>query len=125
MGRGLLSWSQCLYPLTAAVNRERVEQREVRDWVLVSTSARRTAAEIQSLYDLRPASEERYRQYKCFWDLARMHSCAFSLVVNQNLFVLLAYALLQAYSLLEDARRPKSPPAVRQGLPHCLNRRQW
>ena len=100
MGRGLLSWSQCPVPLTAVVIRERDEHGQVRDWVLVSTSARRTAAEIRSLYDLRPAIEERHRQYKCFWDLTRMHSCAFSLVVNQALFVLLAYPLLQAHLVL-------------------------
>ena len=111
MGRGLLSWSQCPVPLTAVVNRERDERGEVRDWVLVSTSARRTAAELRSLYDLRPAIEERHRQYKCFWDLTRMHSCAFSLVLNQVLFVLLAYTLLQAHLVLR--RRQE------------LNRRIW
>jgi len=99
-GRGLLSWTQCPVPLTAVVNRERDEHGEVRDWVLVSTSPHRTAAEIRSIYELRPAIEERHRQYKCFWDLTRMHSCAFSLVVNQVLFVLLAYTLFQAHLVL-------------------------
>jgi hypothetical protein len=100
MGRGLLSWNQCPVPLTAVVNRERDERGEVRDWVLVSTSSRRTATQIRSTYDLRPTIEERHRQYKCFWDLTRMHSCAFSLVVNQVLFVLLAYTLVQAHLVL-------------------------
>jgi hypothetical protein len=100
VGRGMLSWSQCPVPLTAVVNRERDQQGEVREWVLVSTSPHRTAAEIRSLYELRPAIEERHRQYKCFWDLTRMHSRAFSLVVNQGLFVLLAYTLLQAHLVL-------------------------
>jgi hypothetical protein len=100
MGRGLLSWTHCPVPLTAAVNREWDEHGEMRDWVLVSTSPRRTAAEMRSTYDLRPAIEERHRQYKCFWDLTRMHSCAFSLVVNQVLFVLLAYTLVQAHLVL-------------------------
>ena len=99
-GRGLLSWTQCPVPLTAVVNRERDEHGEVRDWVLVSTSPHRTAAEIRSTYELRPAIEERHRQYKCFWDLTRMHSCAFSLVVNQVLFVLIAYTLVQAHLVL-------------------------
>ena len=99
-GRGLLSWTQCPVPLTAVVNREWDEHGEVRDWVLVSTSPSRTATEVRSLYDLRPAIEERHRQYKCFWDLTRMHSCAFSLVVNQSLFVLLAYTLVQAHLVL-------------------------
>jgi hypothetical protein len=66
MGRGLLSWTQCPVPLTAVVNRERDEHGEVRGWVLVSTSPHRTAAGVRSTYDLRPAIEERHRQYKCF-----------------------------------------------------------
>jgi ABC-type uncharacterized transport system fused permease/ATPase subunit len=46
--------------------------------------------------------EERHRQHKCFWDLPRMHSCAFSLVVNQALLVLLACTLLQAHLVLRQ-----------------------
>ena len=100
LGRGLLSWSQCKVPLTAVVNREWDEYGQTRDWVLVSTSDRFSAAQIRSTYELRPAIEERHRQYKCFWDLTRMHSCAFSLVVNQALLVLLAYTLVQAHLTL-------------------------
>ncbi len=102
LGRGLLSWSQCPVPLTAVVNRERDAQGQTHDWVLVSTSDRFTAADIRSAYELRPAIEERHRQYKCFWDLTRMHSCAFSLVVHQALFVLLAYTLVQAHLVLRQ-----------------------
>jgi hypothetical protein len=102
LGRGLRSWSQCPVPFTAVVNRERDEHGQTQDWVLVSTSDHFTAAEIRSTYELRPAIEERHRQYKCFWDLTRMHSCAFSLVVNQALFVLLAYTLVQAHLVLRQ-----------------------
>jgi hypothetical protein len=105
LGRGLLSWSQCPVPLTAVVNRERDEHGQTKDWVLVSTSDRFSAAHIRSTYELRPAIEERHRQCKCFWDLTRMHSCAFSLVVNQALFVLLAYTLVQAHLVLRQ-RQP-------------------
>jgi hypothetical protein len=98
--RGLTSWSQCPVPLTAAVSRELDQRGEAHDWVLVSTSPHRTAQSIRATYDLRTAIEERHRQYKCFWDLTRMHSCAFSLVVNQALFVLLAYTLVQAHFML-------------------------
>ena len=100
LSRSLLSWRQCPVPLTAVVNRERDQSGQTRDWVLVSTSDRFSAAQIRATYELRPAIEERHRQYKCFWDLTRMHSCAFSLVVNQALFVLLAYTLLQAHLVL-------------------------
>jgi hypothetical protein len=102
IGRGLLSWSQCPVPLTAVVNRERDAQGHTQDWVLVSTSQRFTASYLRSTYELRPAIEERHRQYKCFWDLTRMHSCAFALVVNQALFVLLAYTLVQAHLVLRQ-----------------------
>jgi hypothetical protein len=102
LGRGLLSWSQCPVPLTAVVNREQDEHGQTKDWVLVSTADRFSAAQIRSTYELRPAIEERHRQYKCFWDLTRMHSCAFALVVNQALFVLLAYTLVQAHLVLRQ-----------------------
>jgi DDE family transposase len=105
IGRGLLSWSQCPVPLTAVVNRERDQHGQTKDWVLVSTSARLTAAQIRSTYELRPAIEERHRQYKCFWDLTHMHSCAFSLVVNQSLFMLLAYTLVQAHLVLRQRQQ--------------------
>jgi len=48
---------------------------------------------------LRTAIEERRRQYKCFWDLAKMSACRFSPVLGQVLFVLLAYMLLGAHLL--------------------------
>ena len=83
--RGLRSWSDCPVPLTAVVSREVDERGQTKDWV------------IRSANELRTAIEERHRQYKCFWDLTHMHSRAFSLVVNQVLFVLLSYTLLEAH----------------------------
>ena len=112
---GLLSWTQCPVPLTAVVNRERDQQGQTKDWVLVCTSDRFSAAQIRSTYELRPAIEERHRQYKCFWDLTRMHSCAFSLVVNQALMVLLAYTLVQVHLLLRQ----------RQQLNRGIRERTW
>jgi hypothetical protein len=113
LGRGMLSWSQCPVPLTAVVNRERDAQGHTQDWVLVSTSDRFTASHIRSTYELRPAIEERHRQYKCFWDLTRMHSCAFALVVNQALFVLLVYTLVQAHLVLRQRQ------ALTRGVWEC------
>ena len=115
LGRGLLSWSQCPVPLTAVVNRERDEHGQTKDWVLVSTADRFSASQIRSTYELRPTIEERHRQYKCFWDLTRMHSCAFSLVVNQALLVLLAYTLVQAHLVLRQ----------RQALTRGVWQRAW
>jgi len=105
IGRGLLSWSKCPVALTALISREIDEQGQSEDWVLVTTSTKLDAQQIRATYELRTAIEERHRQYKCFWDLTRMHSCAFSLVVSQVLFVLLTYTLLQAHLLLRQRQR--------------------
>jgi hypothetical protein len=105
IGHGLRSWQDCPVPVTAVINREIDEHGQQEDWVLVTTAAKLTANRIRATYELRTAIEERHRQYKCFWDLTRMHSCAFSLVVNQVLFVLLSYTLLQAHLLLRQRQR--------------------
>jgi hypothetical protein len=74
----------------------RIEKREAkRRQTLAQRKAGRAAQTCE-----RPAIEERHRQYKCFWDLTRMHSCAFSLVVSRALFVRLAYTLIQAHLVL-------------------------
>jgi hypothetical protein len=54
---------------------------------------------VRDLYGLRTDIEERHRQVKCFWDLTRFHSTAWSLVVNQLVFVCLTYSLLQLHLL--------------------------
>ena len=87
------------------VNRELDEHGQTKDWVPVSTADHWSAAQIRSTYELRPAIEERHRQYKCFRDLTRMHSCAFSLGVNQALMVLLAYTLVQAHLVLRQRQQ--------------------
>ena len=49
-----------------------------------------SAEQTRATCQLRPAIEERWRQYKSFRDVARTTSCKFSLVLSQALFVLLA-----------------------------------
>lgn len=119
MARGVTSWSDCPVPLTVVINREIDKEGIVDDWVLTTTSASFSAAEIRSHYTLRTAIEERHRQYKCFWDLAHMPSRRFSMVVNQVLFVLLAYTLLQAHLFLRH--RQEMNPRTRGRLLQMLN----
>lgn len=97
LARGVSSWSDCPVPLTAVINREIDPQGEIQDWVLVTTAAHWSAEHTRATYKLRPAIEERHRQYKCFWDVVRLTSRKFSLIVAQVLFTLLAYTLLQAH----------------------------
>jgi hypothetical protein len=76
--------------------------------------------------------EEGHRQLKCFWDLTRFTSRAFSMVVNQIVFVALAYNLLQLHLKRKDRQELNSQtlPQIRgQLLPndsfiiiYCQNR---
>src|SRR5713101_2201482 len=100
IARGVTSWTDCPVPLTLVINREIDRDGTVDDWVLATTCSSFGAGQVRSNYTLRTAIEERHRQYKCFWDLAHMTSRKFSLVVNQVLFVLLAYTLLQGHLFL-------------------------
>jgi hypothetical protein len=113
IARGVASWSDCPVPLSAVINREIDSSGKTEHWVLVTTAPDCTGQQIRSTYALRTAIEERHRQYKCFWDIPRMHACRLALVVNQVLFVLLAYTLMQAHLFLRQRqelnRRTRSP----------------
>ena len=119
MARGVTSWTGCPVPLTVVINREVDKDDKIDDWVLTTTSASMSAAQIRENYKLRTAIEERHRQYKCFWDLAQMPSRKFSMVVNQVLFVLLAYTLLQAHLFLRH--RQLINPRTRGRILQLLN----
>lgn len=120
IARGVTSWTDCPVPLTVVINREVDRDGKIDDWVLTTTtSSSLSAAQIRSNYTLRTAIEERHRQYQCFWDLARMPWRKFSLVVNQALFVLLAYTLLQAHLFLRQ--RQEMNPRTRGRLLQLLN----
>ena len=119
MARGVTSWTGCPVPLTVVINREVDKDDNIDDWVLTTTSASMSAVQIRENYKLRTAIEERHRQYKCFWDLAQMPSRKFSMVVNQVLFVLLAYTLLQAHLFLRH--RQLINPRTRGRILQLLN----
>ena len=69
-------------------------------------------------YHLRIAIEERYRQIKCFVDLTKFTSRAFSMVVNQVVFTMLAYNLLQLHLFRQKRKElnQKTLPHIRQQL---------
>lgn len=72
--------------------------------MLLSTAPATGPAQTRQDYALRTTIEERHRQLKCFSDLESFTSCSFNLIVNQVVFVLLTYSLLQWY-LLRIGRR--------------------
>jgi len=108
---GLTSWWDCPVPLTGVYSRDVYADGHEDGWLVVTTNEDWSAHHVRDLYGLRTDIEERHRQVKCFWDLTRFYSTAWSLVVSQLVFVCLTYSLLQVHLL-------------RQGHQE-LNRRTW
>ena len=115
---GFRSWSSCTVPLSVVANRDHYADAHQEIWFLIDTQEVKNPERTQQDYHLRISTEERYRQLKCFSDLTHFTSRAFSLVVNQVVFIMLAYNLLQIY-LLNRGRKElnqKTLPRIRQQL---------
>ena len=112
------SWSSCEIPLTVVANREFYADGHQQMWLLIDTQEVKESGRIREEYHLRTAIEERYRQLKCFSNLTHFTSRAFSLVVNQTVFIMLAYNLLQFYLLRHEkkALNKKPMPHIRRQL---------
>ena len=93
----LKTFTSCPVPIHAAVNREISSDGHAEYWVLLDTAPIPDARRARQEYALRTSIEERHRQLKCFSALEKFSSRAFPLVVNQVVFVLLMYSLLQWY----------------------------
>jgi hypothetical protein len=115
---GFESWSACTVPLNAVANREHYGDGHVETWLLLDTREVADPRDVRREYHLRTAIEERYRQLKCFSNLAHFTSRALSLVVNQIVFVLLAYSLLQIYLVRKrrDELNKKTLPRIRRQI---------
>ena len=115
---GFRSWSSCTLPLSVVATREHYADGHQETWLLIDTQDVQDPSEAHQTYHLRTATEERYRQLKCFCDLTNFTSRAFSMVVNQVVFIMLSYDLLQFY-LLRQGRKElnkRTPPRIRQQL---------
>lgn len=110
--RDFRSWSSCPAPLSVIMNKEIFADDHEEIWMLLDTKAVKDPAAARTEYHLRTGIEERHRQLKCFWDLTDFQSRALSLIVNQVIFVALAYSLLQLY-----LRRINRPELNRRTLP--------
>ena len=112
------SWSSCTVPLTVVANREHYADGHTEIWFLIDTREVQDPSQPRQQYHLRTSTEERYRQLKCFSDLTHFTSRAFSMVVNQVIFILLAYDLLQIYLLSQGRKKlnQKTLPRIRQQL---------
>ena len=77
------------------------------EWILVDTKTAPDPAQSRAEYAKRVKIEEEHRQLKCFSDLTNFKSRKFSLVVNQIVFILLTFTLLQIYLLRKVKQRKK------------------
>jgi len=112
------SWSACTVPLSVVASRETYADGHQKTWLLIDTKEVEEPTEASEEYHLRTTIEERHRQLKCFIDLTKFTSRAFSMVVNQVVFIMLSYNLLQLY-LLRQGRKElnnKTLPHIRQQL---------
>jgi len=112
------SWDSCSVPLTVIANREHYADSHQELWFLIDTREIQDPRQAQQEYHLRISTEERYRQLKCFNDLTHFTSRAFSIAVNQVVFIMLAYNLLQLY-LVKHGRKElnhKTLVRIRQQL---------
>jgi hypothetical protein len=112
------SWSSCTVPLSVVANREHYADGHEETWLLIDTKDVQDPREAHQEYHLRTGIEERHRQLKCFIELTNFTSRAFSMVVNQVVFIMLALNLLQLY-LLRKGRKElnkKTLPRIRQQL---------
>lgn len=120
---GFKSWSSCPLPLTVIVNRDVYADGHADVWMLVDTkplSAGEGPATRRDEYAIRTEIEEGHRQLKCFWDLAGFTSRAFSLVLNQLVFVMVAFTLLQLFLRTEVKEERHELP--RRSRPRQLER---
>jgi len=89
------SWSSCTVPLSVVANRETYADGRQKTWLLLDTKEVEDPSEASEEYHLRTAIEERHRQLKCFINLTKFTSRAFSMVVNQVVFIRNAFVALQ------------------------------
>jgi len=102
------TFTSCPVPLDVIINKEIYADSHEDYWILLSTAAVTDPLLGRQDYALRTTIEERHRQLKCFSDLEGFSSRSFNLIVNQVVFILLTYSLLQWY-LLRRGRQELNP----------------
>jgi Transposase DDE domain len=116
------TFTSCPVPLDVIVNKEITADGNEDYWMLISTAPVSDPALGRQDYALRTTIEERHRQLKCYSDLEGFSSRSFNLIVNQVVFILLTYSLLQWYLLrsgrqeLNSQTRPRTLDLLRPAI---------
>lgn len=89
------SFDSCSVPLDIVLCTTDKNPHAEDAWAIMTTAQDPDAKSVIERYALRTTIEERHRHIKCFWDISGFFSCNLSMVVNQIVFTLLTYSLLQ------------------------------
>ena len=119
------TWENLSIPLYVSVKRETdYASGKVSYFVLAHSKKYKYPNQAFDLYKKRTCIEERHRQLKGFWDLARFTSPAFSLVATQITFKLISYSLMQRYLARSDmaglARKTISTIVKKERAGECV-----
>lgn len=119
------TWENLSVPLHVSVKRTTdYSSGKVSYFVLAHSKKYKYPDEAFDLYKKRTCIEERHRQLKGFWDLAKFSSPCFSLVLTQIIFKLVSYSLMQLYLVRSDmaelARKTISTIKKKEGAGECV-----
>ena len=100
-------WEECPVSLDVYVSKttrwsNSKKAYETYHWALAATKRYASEAAAIARYRLRTQVEERFRQLKCFWNIADFPSPAPGLMEAQICFISLTYSLLQLYLRRSD-----------------------
>jgi len=120
------TFSSCPVPLNVIFNKDISADGQEDNWMLITTAPVSDPGLERQDYALRTTIEERHRQLKGYSDLDHFSSRSFNLIVNQVVFILLTYSLLQWYLVRRDRRelntqtRPRTLEMLKPSLTMIL-----
>jgi len=95
-------WESCPVPVGVLLIKNHYANGDTLDWALASTRQFSNPLDMWHHYTIRCAIEEDHRQEKLYWDLSHFRSTRFSLIVNQVVFVEIAYSFIQIFLRMID-----------------------
>ena len=90
-------WDECTVELYVSLMRISCDDTILRHWGLATTYKPSSPADAFDTYAKRTSIEERHKQFKQTWNIAKFSSPDRSLVESHVLFTLLTYSLVQLY----------------------------
>jgi len=93
------SYYSCTVPLSVVATHEHSADGHENTLLLIDTKDVQDPTGAHQQYHLREAAEEKDCQLKCFFNITHFNSRTFPMVVNQIVFIMINYNLLQLFLL--------------------------